>query len=87
MEPANKKLMTVPEAANKPMRAYADDDGSGVIYVIDYTKPKNFVAVRNLKGKWEATGVTDGGLQDYHLILDYAEVIHLVTAARTSLSL
>ncbi len=78
--------MTVPEAAQKPMRAYADDDGTSVIYVIDCTEPKNFVAVRGLDGKWEATGVTDNGLKDYHLILDYDEVARLVTAARTSLS-
>jgi hypothetical protein len=87
MKPANKKLMTVPEASQKPMRAYVADSGSGATYVIDRTGPKTFVAVRDLKGKWRATGVTDGGLTEYHLILNYDEVVHLVTAARTSLSL
>ena len=78
--------MTVPEASHKPMRAYIDDDGFGVIYVIDLTGPKPFVAVRGLDGKWRipAKGPTDGGLTEYHLIRDYKEVVHLVAAARTS---
>jgi hypothetical protein len=41
-------------------------------------------AVRGLDHKWKRTPVTDAGLQDYHLVLDYDEVIHLATEARTS---
>ncbi|MGO8923242.1 MAG: hypothetical protein ACLQF4_09915 [Xanthobacteraceae bacterium] len=79
--------MTVPEASHKPIRAYHDDDGNGVVYLIDFTGPKTFVACRGLDGKWERTGVTDNGLKDYHLELDYDEVLRLAAAARTSLPL
>jgi hypothetical protein len=81
----DKKLMTVPEAAQMPITAYADDDGNGVIFVFDTTD--KFGAIRGLNGKWRVGSFTDGGLTEYHLILDYDEVAHLVTAARTSLSL
>ena len=45
-------------------------------FVIDDTGSGNFVAVRGLDGKWKRTSVTDAGLQDYHLVLDYAEVAY-----------
>lgn len=78
--------MTVNEASQKPIRAYHDDDGNGVIYLIDYTRTANFVACRGLDGKWRRTGATDNGLKDYHLELDYDEVMRLATAARASLA-
>jgi hypothetical protein len=91
-------MMSVDEAAAKPMTAYTADNGSGVIYVIDNsrmttTPDKNgrygvFVAMRrNEDGKWElAPDLTDSTLTDYSLILDYDKVQALVTEARTSLS-
>jgi hypothetical protein len=91
-------LMSVAEAAAKPMTAYIADNGSGVVYVIDNsrmtaTPDKNgsygaFVAMRrNEHGKWEfAPDLTDATLADYSLILDYDKVQALVTEARTSLS-
>jgi hypothetical protein len=87
MSKMKNRKMTVPEAAQTPMQAYADDDGSNVVYVIDHTGPETFVAVRDLKGRWRvpAHGPTDNGLKGYHLVRDYAEVVHLATAARRSL--
>src|SRR5260370_14146055 len=87
--------ITGTEAAQKPMRAYIDDDGAGVIYVIDYSQSTNapgpegnygnFVAKRGLDDKWRRASVTDGILQEcYHLILDYDEVGRLVTEARSA---
>jgi hypothetical protein len=78
--------MTTIEAAMCRCRAYTDDDGNGVIFVLDTSD--RFGAIKGLDGKWELGGFTEGGLAaHYHLIRNYDEVLHLLTAARTSLSL
>jgi hypothetical protein len=88
-EPPGKRetmSMTVNEASIKTMKAYSYDDLSVVVYVIDATGKTVFTALRDRNKVWKHADVTVNDLNDYSLILDYAEVERLVTEAKKSLS-